>query len=402
MARSPRARPRIALATNVRSGFEEDVFRGVLDYARRLDRWEFVGSHLQPFIPLAQLDLTAIDGLIAGIGDHEMAQKVTASGIVAVNTSNNIAEIAIPRVAVDNEAVGRLGGEYLLRRGFRHFGFVTHGQSWFSRSRLAGLRQIIEEQAGLDCHVLFSPDGQPFTQTQEIRPWLTALPKPMAIMAANDIVGRRVVRAATAAGLRIPEDVAVLGVDNDEWYTALLTTPLSSVELPTRLIGYRAAQVLDQLLAGQSPPADQLIPPVGVVTRRSTDITLSEDAIVAQAMRFIRDHCGQPITIDQVQKHVGTSRRNLEMRMKRAIGATPYAALNQQRIKRAQSMLIETRATIGEIARACGFDNQGNFTVMFKQRTGLTPSQYRRQQDHTDANSDAKRDAKGDQSNDLT
>jgi LacI family transcriptional regulator len=379
MVRSWPTRPRIALAANVRSGFEEDVFRGVLDYARRLERWEFVGSHLQPFIPIDQLDLTAIDGMIGAIHSQTIADQVMASGIAAVNTSNTIAEMAIPRVAVDNEAVGRLGGEYLLQRGFGHFGFVTHGESWFSQSRYEGFRQIIEQQAGLTCRVLSSPDGKPFEDTSRMTSWFVAQPKPIAIMAANDIVGRLVVDAATAAGLRIPDDLAVLGVDNDEWYTALLTTPLSSVELPTRQIGYRAAQVLDQLLAGEPAPPDQLIPPVGVVTRRSTDITLTEDAIVAEAMRYIGDHCGEPITIDHVLNHVGISRRNLEMRMKRAVGATPHVTLNRQRIKRARSMLIESRATIGEIARACGFDNQGNFTVMFKRETGLTPSQFRRQ-----------------------
>lgn len=379
MVRSRPTRPRIALAANVRSGFEEDVFRGVLDYARRLERWEFVGSHLQPFIPIDQLDLTAIDGMIGAIHSQTIADQVMASGIAAVNTSNTIAEMAIPRVAVDNEAVGRLGGEYLLQRGFGHYGFVTHGESWFSQSRYEGFRQIIEQQAGLTCHVLSSPDGQPFQDTSRMTSWFVAQPKPIAVMAANDIVGRLVVDAATAAGLRIPDDLAVLGVDNDEWYTALLTTPLSSVELPTRQIGYRAAQVLDQLLAGEPAPPDRLIPPVGVVTRRSTDITLTEDAIVAEAMRYIGDHCGEPITIDHVLKHVGISRRNLEMRMKRAIGATPHAALSQRRIQRAQAILLETRSTIGEIASACGFDNQGNFTAMFKRQTGLTPSQFRKQ-----------------------
>jgi len=378
MSHSRSTRPRIALATNVRSGFEDNVFRGVLDYAMQLCQWEFVGSHLQPFIPIGQLDLTAIDGLVASIHHPEIAQRVMTSGVAAVNTSNTIAEMTIPRVAVDNTDVGRLGAEYLLQRGFRHFGFVTHGHSWFSKSRLAGFQQVIEDQAGYTCNILASPDDQPFEYTEPMRPWLIEQPKPIAIMAANDIVGRLVVEAATEAALRIPEDVAVLGVDNDEWYTALLNTPLSSIELPTRQIGYRAAQVLAQLLAGEPAPADQLIPPVGVVTRRSTDITVSEDAIVTQAMRFIRDHCGEPITINHVQKHVGISRRNLELRMKRSVGATPYAALNQQRIQRARSMLVGTRATISEIANACGFDNQGNFTVMFKRQTGMTPSQFRR------------------------
>ena len=382
MAPSPK-RPRIALAAQTRSPIEEGIFRGVLDYAKQFRRWDFVNVDGRPFLHLSQIDFTQFDGVIGAFGSRVRAAEALEAGVVVVNTANASANIPFPKVISDDEAVGRAGAEHLLGRAFEQFGFFSHSRSRYAQDRLTGFRQTIEHAAGHVCHVL-SDDAPELTDVDlaTLETWLNDLPKPIGIMAANDYLARFVLDRAVSLGLRVPEEVAVLGVDNEEWYTATVSTPLSSVDINTQQIGYRAAQVLDDLLSGKSAPPLQRVPPVGVIERRSTDVMWNQDPVVLEAIRFIEDRYGEPITIDHVLDKVGVSRRNLENRMKRATGRTPYAALCRERVKRAKAMLAETRLTISQIARACGFDDQGNFGVMFKRETKLTPSQYRHQHDH--------------------
>lgn len=376
-------RPRIALAVHTRSPIEEGIFDGVLDYAKQLRRWDFVNENGRPFLPFKAIDFTQFDGVIGAFSSPVRAAEAIEAGTVVVNTANVPANIPFPKVISDDQAVGRAGAEHLLARAFQQFGFFSHSPSRYAQDRLAGFRQTIEHAAGHVCHVL-SDDAPELTHIdlRALQAWLNELPKPIGIMAANDYLGRFVLEGAVGLGLRVPEEVAVLGVDNEEWYTATVSTPLSSVEINTQQIGYRAAQVLDDLLSGKPAPPLQRVPPVRVIERRSTDVMWNQDPVVVAAVRFIEDRYGDPVTIDHLLEKVGVSRRNLENRMKRATGRTPYAALCRERVKRAKTMLTETRLTISQIARACGFDDQGNFGVMFKRETKLTPSQYRHQHDH--------------------
>lgn len=369
----------MALAVFDRSEFVKEVFRGVLDYARHRRGWEFLTFRNEPFVSFNEIDLSSIDGLIGNINWNREVDQVLAAGVLAVSTAENIEDPRLPHVITDNLAVGRLGAEHLLRRGFRNFGFVSHGRLWFSRQRETGFRSVIEAASGHACHVFDEPMHVLESPATQLGSWLAGLPKPVAIMAANDIRGRDVVNAAAGEGLRVPEDVAVLGVDNDEWHTALVSTPLSSIRLDTRQEGYRAAMMLDELLRGQPAPASQLIPPIGVVTRQSTEVSLSKDPLVSEALRVIETRCAEPIGIDHVLDTVGVSRRTLENRMKRALGKTPHAALCDARVSKAKGLLTDSRMTVNQIAHACGFDRQGNFTKMFKRVTGLTPGQYREQ-----------------------
>jgi len=157
-------------------------------------------------------------------------------------------------------------------------------------------------------------------------------------------------------------------------------TTLSSIRPDNRQVGYQAAKLLDALMAGEAPPPPRWVSPLGVVSRRSTEITLSEDALVTEALNFIRDHCGwQELSVDHLLDELGVSRRTLELRMKQATGHPPNAAIIRARIQKAEKMLIETEQTMAQIAAACGFRRQGRFSAVFKKVTGMTPGEYRRQ-----------------------
>lgn len=374
-----RRRPRrVALAVGYPSGFEDEIVRGAIDYAEQADRWKFIGRGHRPFMPFEEIDLSSVDGVI-GLLSPTGAAAIRQAGVAAVNCSTRDADLPLPRVGNDDAAIGRMGAAHLLERGLAHLGFLSIGDTWYGEQRMAAFRQVIEQEAGRTCHVLAGVEGDREVFEPAMRRWLEQLPRPIAVMAVNDSHALNLMNVAMAMGLRIPEDLAVLGVDNDRWAVAMSPVAISSVAIDARQIGYRAARLLDRLMDGQAPPPPQWIPPVGVVARRSTDIVLAEDSLVAAALGYMRDHCGEPLTVEDVLMAVGGSRRSLEMRMKRATGQTPQAAIFAAQIERGKRLLASSDHTMGEISRACGFGRQEQFSRVFKRLTGLTPGQYRQQ-----------------------
>ncbi|MDT8388889.1 MAG: DNA-binding transcriptional regulator [Lentisphaeria bacterium] len=377
---APKRNPkRIAVATTVLSQYEADIVYGVIRYSQLFGHWRFIGTRNRPHISFEDIDLNQVDGVIGGFYDQTWVEAVRDAGIPAVNTSNSMADVSLPRVGTDDLAIGRMGAEHLLECGYPQFGFVMRGDNWYSHRRLAGFREAVEAKAGRPCHILMPPPGLHEDAIEPIPEWLSRLPKPIGIMAANDMRGRQVIDCAVDAGFRVPEDVGVLGVDNDEMASALAATTLSSLKLNGIEAGYRAAGMLDALMAGKSPEFPVWLPPVGVVVRHSSDITVTFDDLVSRAMRYIHTYCQEPITVEDVLSHVRVSRTTLGVRMKRAVGKTPLAAIAHARVERAKKMLADSNATISEIAFECGFIRQEQLSVVFKRQTGMTPSEFRRQ-----------------------
>jgi len=373
MDRAAKAR-RVALAAIGPSDNAFGSFRGVLDYKERVAHWRLVGQITKPIMAFEDLDLDQVDGVIGFFRESHWAKDFADKGVVAVNFSNAIEDLPIPRVGNDEQAIGRLGAEHLLERGFAHFAFLPSGDTWYSRLRLAAFKQAIEQRAGQACQVYHPPGGK--RAVGALGEWFMDLPKPLALMAANDLRGCEAIQLATSLGISVPDEIAVLGVDNDHWLTQLPAVPMSSIEPDWRRIGYRAAEMLDGLMNGETHDRPLWVPPLGVVSRQSTDVVVSEDPVVAQALRYIQEHVSLGIGVDDVLDDLGVSRRSLESRMKRAIGQTPYAAIVRARIDRAKAMLVRTDAPMSEIARECGVE-QYHFYTLFKKATGMTPGAYR-------------------------
>lgn len=367
---------RVALAEMLRDDSAYELVRGVLEYKEHAEHWELVGTGSDPFVPADQIGSVGIDGLIGQFSEVGWVEAVGEAGVTTVNTSTAIEDVPMPRVATDDQAVGRLGADYLLERGFGQFGFLHWPHLWWSQRRLAGFRAAIDE-AGRPCDVFECQRVFPPRIREEISEWLKGLPKPVAVMAGNDQLARAAIDAAVELGLRVPDDVAVLGVDNNRWAAVMAATPLSSIELDLRQVGYNAAQLLDELMRGQATTWPTWVPPIQVVTRRSTDLVLSDDVMVRRALAFIRDHCGEGINVEDVLEAAEVSRRTLENRMKQAIGQTPQTAIFNAQIARAKKLLVNSDATMGEISRACGFKRQARLSEVFKRQTGLTPGEYR-------------------------
>ncbi len=326
------------------------------------------------FQPASFIDGWHGDGLIAMIPDEEMEASVRAIGRPVVCVSTLMPTHYPVSVRVDDRAVGQMAARHFLDRGFRNFAFVGHSDmhplSAFVVDRLQGYVQEIEA-AGFTV--------QSITHINDLEDLLRSLTLPAAVFAANDEYGTRTITAAERLGLRVPEQLAVLGVDNDDLLVESTTVALSSIELPTYKIGFEAAALLDELMRGNTPPRTEiLLPPVGVVTRKSTDITAIPDHDLSSALAFIREHIAEPIGVEDVVAAVPLSRRVLERRFRKYLGRSALEEIHRARIERARTLLITTDLSIEEVARACGFTGRSRFHATFTAMTGKTPTDFRR------------------------
>jgi LacI family transcriptional regulator len=208
--------------------------------------------------------------------------------------------------------------------------------------------------------------------------WLEQLPKPVGIMACNDIRGQQVVNACRHLGLLVPDEVAVTGVDNDEVLCELSDPPLTSVAPNTGRIGYEAAALLELMMkGGERPKVPIAIPPLGIVTRRSTDVLAIPDRPIAAALRLIREHACDGIRVPDLLKVAALSRSVFERRFVQAVGRSPKAEILRVQLARARQLLTETDVPLPQVAERCGFKHPEHFSTIFREKTGTPPGQFR-------------------------
>jgi LacI family transcriptional regulator len=287
-------------------------------------------------------------------------------------------------VETDDAAIAGAAFDHLRGQGLSHFGYAGDDRFNWSRWRQDHFVRAAAA-AGFDCAVCPAVDrerwGQQRAGTAE---WLAGLPRPVGVLACYDPRAREVLDACQAAGLRVPDDVAVLGVDNDELLCDLADPPLTSVVPNAARTGAEAAALLDRLMAGEPvPPTAHLISPTGVVTRQSTDVLAVDDPDVAAAVRFIRANACRGIGVADVLRAVAVSRRVLEVRFAKLLGRTPHEEIVRLQICRAKEILARTALPLAAVADRVGFAHPEYLSVAFKKATGLTPGAYRRQQGAT-------------------
>ena len=380
-ASSPTAPPRILLNLATDIGYGRELALGIAAYARSHGRWRFVSTSRSGSLGLTSTDKLDGDGLIAHVASEAYLKTVQRSGVPTVNISGRLAQVDLPSVLPDDVAIGTMAAQHFMDRGYRNFGFVGMGAFAFSNRRGDAFVDAIRQAEGLnhvgrhDIH--YGPSWKLDTQNAQMASWIASLPRPVAIFACNDYQATNVLEACRLCGAQIPEDVAVLGVDNDVVMCEFNDPTISSVDLNIQQIGYQAAAMLDALLRGQKPEGVRHIPPRGIVTRHSTEAMALEDKDVAVALRFIRDHAQQAISVDDVLAQVPVNRRMLERRFRRAIGRTPAAEIRRCKIDLAKRLLTDTDKSMSEIASACGFLYSQHLASAFHQLTGMTPSEFR-------------------------
>lgn len=366
---------RIRLYADVVYSYSRGVLRGIADYAKIKRGWDF------EFVPRIDSDFARtfkeddVRGVIIQIRQPDQAEALIRNGIPAVNIANvTYPLVALPAVFPDDLAIGSMAARYFLEeRNLRSFAFCGPSDVEYSRLRREGFCQAVEPKP---CVVLKRPGDDQSPQREQI---LKSLPRPAGIFCHNDACAREVIREVTRLGALVPDEIAVLGVDNDEIHCELAGVQLSSIRLNTEQIGFEAASLLARLIAGEPPPPrPTMIGPAEVITRRSTDVIALADAEVAKAIRFIRDRGGRDINVEDLLEQTACSRRSLEMRFRKALGRSPYKEIRRVQIERARLLLSGTDRPVREIADACGFKETRQLSTAFQERFGLSPRQYRR------------------------
>ncbi|MDI6451323.1 XylR family transcriptional regulator [Anaerobaca lacustris] len=286
-------------------------------------------------------------------------------------------------IVTDDRAIGDLAASHLLERGFRHFGYVGYDEMFWSQRRRESFAAKLHA-AGHQCHFWVqnrAPQAHQWPgERKSLAAWLARQPKPLGVMACNDDRARNVVDACQIVGLNVPEEVAVVGVDNDEFVCNLSNPALSSVALNVEEAGYGAAERLDRLMNGLHVEAGSImVVPTAVVARRSTEAMAIEDPIVAEAVAFIRGNGNKPLQIADVLRHVTISRRALHDRFRRIMGCTVHQYIKRVRVGEIERLLVNTDYTMAEIARTLGFTSPDHIASYFRSVRGVNPFALRRQ-----------------------
>lgn len=385
--------PKIAVILPHNIKEDRAAYRGVLDGARRLGPWRCLLTEGRLDEQTLDLRRLGIDGAVV----HKISPRAAASlasqcvPVVLFEPFPDMREanhplVGAPSVRLDSRAVGEMAARYFLERGYRAFAYIGEPFNFhWSLERRDGFADALAA-SGFPCAVY----GGRFS-VRERRDWsaerprlirfLQDLPKPTAVLAAMDARAVRVLDACAEAGVRVPEDIAVLGVDDDPILCESTFPTLSSIRTGRFRMGQKAAEILAAMLRGEVVPSplDTAVPPLGVVTRESTGYDAMRDPTIARALVFIRTHSdAERIGVGDVVRAAGCSRRYLELRFRAHIGASVKDILLRTKLERVQSLLERTDMPIGNIASMCGFLRDSYLAVIFKRETGLSMTEWRR------------------------
>ena len=377
--------PRVILLIETSRAYGRALLRGITKYSRLHGPWVFYSEPGGLEKALPYLKHWAPDGIImrdSGKGYAVIKMKVPV--IVSVHLKEHT--LGTPYIDTNGVEIGRMAAEHLLNHGFTHFAFCGFDELHWSRERGENFSKRIRK-AGHKTYFY----KRPRTKKQRIWEneqaimvdWLKSLPKPLGLMACNDDRGRQLTEACKIAELHVPEEVAIVGVDNDELVCELSDPPLSSVALNVERGGYEAAELLYKLMQGKKVKnQDVIIEPTHVATRQSTDILAMEDLDVARAIRFVRLNSKNPIQVNQVVDAASLSRRSLELRFRKALNRSVHDEIRRVRIEQVIRMLLETNMSVSQIAHSLGYPGVNNLARYFQREKGMSPLTYRKKYGH--------------------
>ncbi|MCE9631289.1 MAG: DNA-binding transcriptional regulator [Planctomycetia bacterium] len=381
-------RPHVLLMVETSIAYGRGILKGITRWLRTHRRWSmYLEQHELSASPPAWLADWHGDGVICRVTDSQVAAILGRSGIPVIDLNDLYDELGFVHIRSDHRAIGHMAAEHLIDRGFRRLGFCGFSDQRWSGLRLEGARDRAAA-SGLAVEAFesdwFGPRAPEWERGQEqLKAWLQTFPRPFAVIACNDLRGQQVLDAARRAGLAVPEEAGVIGVDDDALLCDLCDPPLSSVRCNPEEIGYRAAEQLDSLMAvhrvtAALRPTQVLVPPLGVTTRQSTDILAIADPTLAAVLRMIRERACDGLTIRELVRHSGLSRTKLERLFRETLGRTLQQEIRGMQIKRARELLAETDLPLEKIAPLVGFSQASYLSHAFKREVGESPRDYRR------------------------
>jgi LacI family transcriptional regulator len=409
-----KTRPNVALIVETSVVYGRQILHGVAQYMRMHGDWSvFLDERELGAPPPHWLADWKGNGIICRSTTPLLAAQFLARHIPVVDLNDQYGNLGLPRVSSDMRAIGRAAAQHLLDRGFKNVAFCGFSSEAWSKLRCEGVIEALKE-GGTFCGTFESGWEDLRSEAWEgdrdrLIAWLEGLPRPLGIVACNDVRGHHVLEACRFQDIAVPQSVAVVGVDNARTICEMCSPPLSSVIPDAELIGYEAAALLDKLMSQrrsgalnastvnphrQQPAAFPIVgpngyhsgkvvaldlqyPPKGIMARQSTDTFAVENPMVAQALWFIRNHACDGISVDDVIRKIPSSRSSLERSFRQGIGHSPQEEIRRVRIKRVTTLLEETEYSLARIAEISGFKYPEYMMVQFKRMTGQTPSQWR-------------------------
>jgi LacI family transcriptional regulator len=372
-------RRKVALLVETSNAYGRELLHGVRAWGREQHAWSMRlsehgrGAGVPPWLR----DWRG-DGIVARVEHPAMAAALRRTGVPVVDVSATLATPVFPRVVTDSAAATQLAAVHLRERGLRSFAYCGDARFRWSLQRGRFFAEQVRAMGGTVVHFPQPPRRSEEAELAAMVAWLRALPKPVGVLACYDVRGQQVLEACHEAGLAVPDEVAVIGVHNDELLCDLCDPPLSSVIPDARRAGYEAAALLARMMRGERVPVTtRAIEPLGVAARQSTDLVAVADARVAAAVRFIRGNALRGIDVRDVLRAVPMSRTLLEQKFKQILGHTPHAQIQRVRLERAKALLATTELSVGAIAERVGIAHAEYLSVAFRRATGMAPREYR-------------------------
>ena len=389
--------PKVLLLLDARAGYSRGLLHGIARYSRLHKHWLLHLEHDQVFYTpdesfygsrTKQKALNVIksfnpDGII--MGPPKLVDEILGMGISLICHTHATETISgIPIFVSDNFAIAKMAAEYFLSRGFTNFAYCGEYPLYYSIDRGEKFREVLS-QSGFKVNIFKPPKTRskrsvkPGLERQYITDWVKLLPKPVAILTSSDDQTRKIVSACHLLEILVPEQAAILGIDNDQLLCELSGLAISSIALNAEKAGYEAAELLDDIMAGRKKMANHeiVIKPVYVETRKSTDSIVIKDSDIAVAVRFIRDNPKRIISVGEVAEAATMSRRHLQRRFYAVLGRSVNDEIKRIRVETVKRHLAQTDLSIGGVAEILDFTNTKHLSRFFKHETGMTPREFR-------------------------
>ena len=378
---------KIILLLDFAEDYSKNLLKGISKYSQEHGPWIYCR------MPLYYRESIGMDGILQWAKEWEAdgivgqlyndieVDKFLKSGISVIAQDFKERFKEIPNITGAYREAGVMGAEYFLKKGFKNFAFYGFNDIVWSRERAEGFEERVNA-SGYEVHYFEHKMSRStdlwYYKSNSLSQWLKSLPKPIAIMTCDDNQGLHITEACRQIKIRIPEEIAVLGVDNDEMLCELSDPPLSSIALDNEKGGYDSARLLQEMIQGRKTYDDIVVKPTHVITRRSTDIYATNDVHIASTLRFIHKNVEKNLQVNEVVKQVPLSRRSLEKRFLQITGLPIYKYIFNLRMEKFTQKLLETDQTIFEIALDMGLNDSKNIARQFKQVKGCNPIEYRK------------------------
>lgn len=382
---------RVALLLESDEAFDRGIARGIGDYIRNHTGWIILMD------PMMEVSMEGIqhwnpDGIITSIHLPAIKEVSKLKDIPTVGFGSYSEErdghLDFPIVTSDQHAIGRMAAQHFMSNGIRQFAFCGGNEKapWCAQRREGFVDEL--SRKGFSCKIYEPSFKKAVNMPDAVRSlskWLASLEKPCGVFVFFDGWARWLLDACVIEHINVPQEISVLGVDNDRWLCELSQPMLSSVDVNVRKAGYTAAEQLDRLMRKEpvKPPVSR-IAPAQIIVRDSSNFMNFDDPEVAFALRYIREHACDPISTADVLKVTGMSNSTAYRKFMKSLGHSIHSEIQSVQMERIKKLLTSTNMSIGDVSKAAGFENVRYLTQVFREETGLTPTEYRRKQSTPD------------------